>query len=84
MRNIELEYLTAAAGPRANQSCCRAARQRRPAELKEPDYQVERRPESWPGLEAHDSAVDRLAGIEGVSNRLEVEDYLQSDRGCYD
>ncbi len=56
-----------------------AAGKRRPPELEEPHEGVERRPELRARLEAHDAAVDRLAGVERVSDRLEVEDDLQDD-----
>ena len=65
--------------PGAEQRRRRAASERRPSELKESDHGVKGRPELGPGLEPHDAAVDRLAGVERVANRLEVEEDLQQD-----
>ena len=69
-----------AAHPRAEQRRRGAARERRPTELKEADDGVEASPEPRPRPEPHDAAIDRLAGVERVANRLEVEDHLQDDR----
>ena len=66
--------------PGAEQRRRGAAGERRPAELEEADQRVEAGPELRPGLEPHDAAVDRLAGVERVADRLEVEDDLQHDR----
>ena len=58
----------------------RAAGERRPAKLEEAHERVEPGPELRSRPQAHDAAVDRLAGVERVADRLEIEDHLQDDR----
>ena len=58
----------------------RAARERGPAELEEAEQRVEAGPDARPRREAHDPGQDRLARVERVADRLEVEDHLEHDR----
>ena len=68
-----------ASHPRPEQRRRGAPGERRPAELKEANHGVEGGPELRPRLEAHDAAVDGLAGVERVANGFEIEDDLQQD-----
>ena len=57
----------------------RAPGQGRPPELEEADDGVEARPEASARAQAHDPAVDGLAGVERVADALQVEEDLEHD-----
>ena len=68
-----------AAHPGREQRGRRAAGQGRPPELEEAEHGVEARPEPSARAQAHDAAVDGLAGVERVADALQVEEHLQHD-----